>query len=533
MRTPIASGQALALLALCAPLVHCASDPLPYEDSGLAADPGNASILGLQVPRPEGQWVTLPDTMDINPIHAVVLHEDVSRSDREVAGRAVGTVLVVSGSGDYWAETDFSYKVWDLASGVNTTSLMYFDAFCGGITVLSNGNPFVAGGTSYQPFLSGIAEAATFRTRSGTFGPVGDMARGRWYPTTTLLGDGRVMVDSGWDENGVMNETVEIFTPGVGWSPEYPMGWSPPFYIRKHVMPDGRVFMSSPDTESRWFDPAVVNVNNTGWTHAAWTQYGSAPYQYWREYGSSVLLPITPENGWEPTVMILGGNREYPTGTTELIEPMDAVPTWRWGPDMVSPRVRMNATLLPDGTLLTLGGSTVDYDSTTGVLAAEIYDPERNAFEPAGTMAYARLDHSVSILLPDATVWVAGNQGVIPDFEEHVEVYEPAYLFNPDGSLATRPVIDDAPRLVTYATDFTIRSDEAANIDRVVLMRPGAVTHSFDTDQRHVGLEFSVVNGRIRATSPIDSNLAPPGYYMLFLIDTVGVPSVATFIQLL
>lgn len=521
-----------AVLAVIALSMGCAEDPAPAdlgEASAVSTDPLAAALA----PQPEGQWITLPELMSINPIHAVLLNESISRSEREAVGNRVGTVLVVAGSGDYWAPPANEYKVINFATGVDTTSAMYFDAFCVGITVLATGNPFLAGGTmAYEPEITGLADVAIFNKKTSTFIAKPSMAHGRWYPTTTLLGDGRVMVDTGWDENGDMNDTVEIYTPGSGWSPEYPMGWDPPFYLRKHLLPDGRVFMSGPETESRYFDPAVVSTFNSGWTHAAWTNYGTEPNQYWREYGSSVLLGLTPENGYNPTVMIMGGNRENPTDTTEFIDLGAAVPAWRWGPDMISPRVRMQATLLPDGTVLTLGGSTVDYDDSTGVLEAELYHEDTDTYSPAGTMAFARLDHSVSLLLPDATVWVAGSQRTPPDYEQNTEIYRPAYLFNPDGSLATRPVIDTAPRAVGYDAPFTVQTGEAADISRVVLMKPGAVTHSFNTDQRQVGLSFEVTSANsLTVQSPPDSNIAPPGYYMMFLLNSAGVPSVAMFVQ--
>jgi hypothetical protein len=516
----------LGLLAF----VGCEPDSSPVLTPALAESTDPAAEAA--VPHPQGLWTTLPDRMDINPIHAVLLTSPISRAQREQLGGHIGKVLVVSGSGDYWAATDFLSEVHDLSTGAVDSHDIYFDAFCSGISVLPNGRPFIVGGTSYSPQLSGLADVAIYDDKTGSYRSRDSMAHGRWYATPTLLPDGRVMVDSGWDENGVMNDTVEIFTPGAGWSPEYPMGWTPMFYVRKHVLPDGRVFASGPENESRMFDPAIASELVTGWSHVDWTNYGGAPNQYNREYGTSVLLGLHPEDGYRPTVMIMGGNRANPTNTTELIDLGAASPAWRWGPAMSGPRVRMNAVILPDETVLALGGSSVDYDPAHATLAADLYDPSTNAFSPASTMAYPRLDHSVALLLPDATVWVAGSQQTIPDYEDHVEVYQPAYLFNPDGTLATRPVIDHAPHRASYGQAFTVNSTEAAGIASVVLVRPGAVTHSFNTDQRLVALDFTAAAGVLTVTPPPDANVAPPGYYMLFLVDQAGIPSVATFVLL-
>jgi len=65
-----------------------------------------------------------------------------------------------------------------------------------------------------------------------------------------------------------------------------------------------------------------------------------------------------------------------------------------------------------------------------------------------------------------------------------------------------------------------------------VLMRPGAQTHAFDMEQRMVGLSFTSGDGVLQVTAPPNGNIAPPGYYMLFVVDSAGVPSVASFVQL-
>jgi hypothetical protein len=508
--------------------VGCEPAPLVLGTDGRS--PGS---LQDGPPDEDGVWTTLPQLMAINPIHAMLLPEVVTRQERESLGQQIGTVLVLSGSGDFEQQVGLLSEVRDFGAGTVDSIPMPFDAFCSGMTQTASGNAFVVGGNRYDQGLpEGIDDTWVFRTAPRDFQSRTSMAHERWYPTATTLGDGRVMVDTGWGEYTQMNATVEIWTPGVGWSPEYPMGWNPPLYMRQHLLPDGTVFYGAPETESRLFDPAAVSATSSGWSHLAWTNYGNGPNEYNREYGSSVLLPLTPDNGYEPTVMILGGNRANPTATTELIDLSVSNPAWRWGASMEAPRVRMQATLLPDGSVLALGGASTDVDELFATLQAERYDPATDTFSAAGTMEYAHLDHTVALLLPDATVWVAGSQQVIPNFQQHMEVYQPPYLFAPDGSLATRPVIDRAPTRVRYDTGFRVHTTEAADIASVVLMKPGAVTHSFDTDQRAVGLAFTVGAGVLDLVGPPNGNIAPPGWYLLFLVDAAGVPSVATFVNL-
>jgi hypothetical protein len=118
-------------------------------------------------------------------------------------------------------------------------------------------------------------------------------------------------------------------------------------------------------------------------------------------------------------------------------------------------------------------------------------------------------------------------------YEPHVEIYSPPYLFNADGSPAVRPVITGvSPSVIRYGTPFRITAPAAKSIRQVVLVRPGAVTHAFDMEQRLVRLNFTVSYGLLSVTAPPNGNIAPPGYYMLFILNSAGVPSEARFVRL-
>src|SRR4029077_2433529 len=113
-----------------------------------------------------------------------------------------------------------------------------------------------------------------------------------------------------------------------------------------------------------------------------------------------------------------------------------------------------------------------------------------------------------------------------------IEIYQPAYLFNPDGSLAARPSVTAAPSSITYGNNFTVQTPDAANISSAVLVRNGTVTHAFGMDQRMVGMSFTAGSGSLSVTAPPSGNIAPPGYYMLFILNSNGVPSLASSILL-
>ena len=108
---------------------------------------------------------------------------------------------------------------------------------------------------------------------------------------------------------------------------------------------------------------------------------------------------------------------------------------------MVGARVQLNATLLPNGKVLVSGGSAKDEDTSTAVLQAQLYDPDTNTFAAASSMAFARVYHSNTLLLPDATVLAVGGNPQRTVYEPHIEIYSPAYLFDSHGNPAIRPAI--------------------------------------------------------------------------------------------
>jgi hypothetical protein len=244
-----------------------------------------------------------------------------------------------------------------------------------------------------------------------------------------------------------------------------------------------------------------------------------------------VLFPLTPANNYDPKIMIMGGGSPA-TNTTEIIDMGATTPAWQYGPNMSAARTQMNSVILPNGEVLAIGGSLNNEDTSTAGLNADLYNPVTNAFTPAGENSYPRLYHSVALLLPNGTVWLAGGNPVRGAFVQQMEIYQPPYLFNSEGALATQPTITSAPASISYGNSFSVTTPNAANISSVVLVRNGTVTHAFGMDQRVVGLSFTPGSGSLTVTAPPNGNIAPPGYYMLFLLNSSGVPSVATFVQL-
>jgi hypothetical protein len=474
----------------------------------------------------DGLWTTLPYLMPINPIHCSLLR--------------TGKVLIISGSennppeheaGEYYA------AVWDPQSGAFAVQNLLWDLFCNGMAALPDGRFLVVGGSAAVAPPYGEFRATVFDPATEKFTQVESMAHGRWYATVTELSDGGLMAFSGLteegytgqpgeDTRGVHNQNVEIYHVGAGWSPEYEAPWVPPLYPHLHLLPNGNVFYSGETISSNIFNP----FNQTWTLNVAHTIYPNG-----RIGGSSVLLPLRPESGYVPKVMILGGDHTA-TATTEVIDLSAATPAWRMLAPMSLPRTRMNAVLLPTGKVLALGGSSIDEDPNTASLAADLFDPVTESWASAGVATYPRLYHSCGLLLPDATVWVVGSNPKKGTYDNNIEVYSPAYLYTVDGNgnviPAVRPTITAVPAEIGYGGSFAITTPDSSTIASAVLVRPGSPSHGFDFEQRLVGLSFTSNGGTLTATSPPNGSIAPPGYYMLFLINQAGVPSLAKFVHL-
>jgi len=473
----------------------------------------------------QGRWSTLPYLMPINPVHVALLSN--------------GKVLVVAGSGNcppsqagcpsgppYGPSNNSGALLWDPNSGAISQFSLSWDMFCNGMVLLQDGRALIDGGTiQYDPFY-GQPNVAVFDPVTNLFANLQNMAHGRWYPTVLTLGDGRVMAFSGLSESGATNTAVEFYTVGSGWSQQYPASWTPDLYPRLHLLPDGKVFYSGAQTTSKLFDPETTTWN----TNVATTIYSGT-----RNYGTSVLLPLTLASNYDPKVIIMGGHSPA-TNTSEIIDLGAPTPAWQSGPNMSQARIEMNAVILPDGRVLAVGGSVNDEDTTTASLNADLLGPDPNnpgnyIFSSAGADAYPRLYHSVALLLPDATVWLAGGNPRRGTYVQQMEIYRPPYLFDSTGAAAIRPSVTSAPSSISYGNAFTVQTPDAASINRVVLLRNGTVTHAFGMDQRAVELSFTAQSGSLTVTAPPNGNIAPPGYYMLFLLNSSGVPSVATFVR--
>ena len=392
-------------------------------------------------------------------------------------------------------------------SEVSTTNM-----FCSGHAFLPDGRLMVTGGNTtlfngpnttykYDPIATAWSN-----------GPV--MRSGRYYPSVVAVPRGReqLVVFSGNNQDGGRNQDVEIYDKGPGgsgrenWLHVAGANRQLQLYPTMHLVASGLIFHSGPEVATQTFDP-----ESGTWQFVANRNYGV------RGGGTAVLLPPGHEQ-----VMIVGGRaggQALATNTAEIIDLSAATPAWTYTGSMLYRRMNANAVILPDGTVLITGGGQND---SVPSHPAELFDLATGTWTVVAMMKSFRLYHSTAVLLPDGRVMSSGS-----NFNPTAEFYSPGYLFR-----GARPVIDAAPESVRYGASFNVDTADAANIANVVLIRPSAVTHSVNMTQRYVSLDFTAGTNVLDVTAPSNANVAPPGYYMLFILDTDDVPSEAMFIQL-
>lgn len=481
--------------------------------AGFVLFPGRtAHAAGADV---EGQWHTLSYRMPINPIHVALLR--------------TGKVLVVAGSENDPASQRNRAAILELAKQNVAEEEIAWDLFCNGTSFLPDGRVLIVGGTGeYDPF-TGTAYAVYYDPTTGAFTEGPEMHEGRWYPTSTALSDGTIVVISGQTRTSSVSRTLEIFTPtgGGSWA-SYPTPFTPRLYPWGFLLPNGRVLYVGPAPTTREFNPARVGFSD------AWRTIATTHYSGNRSAGAAVLLPLTPPYT-APRLLIIGGGGSPATPTAEVIEPLGAA-RWTQAAPMRYRRRFHNATLLPTGQVLVTGGLEGSAPSPA-VRRAEWYHPVTNRWTSGAAARYTREYHSVALLLPDATVLTAGSNPKRGTYTKEMEIFSPPYLFttNSAGAVvrAARPTINTLPSSVRYDSSFTISTPASRSITSVVLMRPAAVTHGVDMEQRAVSLAFTRPSSTtLRVTAPPNGAIAPPGYSMLFLVNASNVPSTAKRLRL-
>jgi hypothetical protein len=552
------------------------------------AGEGTATLASTQ---PDGLWgplLSIPSTA----IHAIVLPTNkilyISQPKYPTEDEAID-----GGNAHVWdPATNTSRAVPPPDVPYPTGPDRPANLWCGGQTTLADGRVLVVGGNLAYPSDGGIGAGNGFRGGKWvmTFDPwtetwtrYADMPHGRWYPTLTELPDGRVLIVGGWDESGglegpggpgdapsmVNDQDVEVFDPatpaggtattvvsalppnGPAQPSPYPDHQGIGLYPHMFVLPDtttagaggDKVLVAGPIR----YDSAIIDTSTWVWTDVVdLPDVGQARISSDRSWGTAWLAPSGP--GGSTRVVLLGGSdagaagpgpgtSTAPLATAEVLDLDD--PTAGWSPEpalaLNRGRAHFNTVLLPDGSIFSNGGGygrKADSLYLDPVYTAELYTPG-GGWREVGEEADARTYHSTSVLLPDGRVASAGDdRDVAP---EHIslggrtaQLWSPPYLF--DGP---RPEVTFAPQSVRYDAPFRIAvSGAPSGVTRAVLVRPGAVTHSVDMSQRSIALDLTAQADGLTLRSPLNATVAPPGYYMLFVLNADGVPSVASWVKL-
>ena len=431
-----------------------------------------------------------------------------------------GKVLAYDSIGDNATETypvqdHTRATVWDPATGTQTPVDVDtgFNIFCSGLAHLPDGRMFMAGGNRDQQ-LNGIVQTHLFDpvTNLWSLGP--NMLGGRWYPTVTPLSNGEMLITSG------RVDTPEVRTPAGSLRALSTASLSLPLYPWIDVAPSGRAFYSGPDQTLRALDTA-----GTG----AWQTFGQRDAIN-RDYGGHALFDVGK-------MLVAGGGAS--TKDARVVDVNGATPQVTPTAQMAFGRRQHNLTVLADGTVLATGGNSSGaglVDLNAGVYAAEQWDPATGQWRTLAAEQITRQYHSTALLLPDGRVLssgggICGTCDQVGYLAKNAQVFSPPYLFQADGTLAPRPTIDAAPTATSYGAAMEISTGNPSAIRKVALVRLGAVTHSNNMEQRYVPLAFTAGATSLTASAPANANVAPPGFYMLFIIDANGVPSVARMVS--
>jgi len=423
-----------------------------------------------------------------------------------------------------WIDT----YVWDPAGApsgkLKTIKNEFANVFCAGHTYLPGGNLLVAGG--HDRFDGRGTKTLLFfdyRTERWSRGP--DMKEGRWYPTTTALADGDVLTISGEAGGDVeapsWNVIPQVWTvQTAAWRYLTTAAARMGLYPWMLLAPNGKVFLAGPEARAAYLD-----TSGTG----SWLPAPSRPDNLYRDYGSAVM--------YEPGKVLVVGGGDPPTNTAMKIDLNANPPAWQSAGAMKYARRQLNATLLPDGKVLVTGGTSSRgfNNGAAAIRSTELWDPRTGQWSELAAMSQEvkRLYHSTAVLLPDGRVLAAG--GGLPAAENDADrKYPNAQLFSPPYLFAgTRPTIASAPPALHYGAKFTVKTPNAASIRYVTLLRLGSVTHAFDQSQHFVRLEpTSRTADGLEATAPAKGEIAPPGPYLLFILDGSDVPSVAKVVEL-
>lgn len=413
----------------------------------------------------------------------------------------------------------------------------FHDMFCAGISLLEDGTVVASGGNPFD------RRTSAFDPNALQWSPLADMLDVRWYGTNVTLPNNQIF--STWARGS--NNRTELYNPvtdiwvrsiytdmqtlvneqnAINNAPNPANSLNFEWWAHLAVTPEGKVFQGGPTQTFHNFDPVAGTTTDV---------LGKMAGDRARMYGNAVTYDVGK-------VLLVGGSDRTEVEPTSidnvyLVDLNGPTPVVTPGPAMHYPRALSNAITLPNGEVLVIGGNTSGkiFSDEGSVLPSEIYNPQTNTWTLVDAIDVPRNYHSIALLLKDGRVLSAGGGlcgqscGV-----NHLDgqIYSPTYLFNPDGSAATRPNLSNVPNTATAGQTIVVSASN--DTDRFSMVRLSGTTHHLNTDQRFVPVS-SVDNGdgTFSLTMNANPNVLIQGYYFLFAVNANGTPSIAETIQIL
>ena len=429
----------------------------------------------------------------------------------------------------------FIYDVWNPDAGTGNAShqtlpnTVGVDSFCSAALLLpESGDVIMAGGDARTQGVTnaGIKNVLKYNTSSGGLSSATSMRSARWYPTTTTLPNGEILVVGGLDLAKANAVTPEIYTPSTNkWRSLFgaQTGKYDALYPRMWVLPNGRVFSISRSSPNN--DVLMYYMDTAG--SGSITSLGRVLLNY-EEFGNSTAVMYRPGKilfvaGEMTSSRVIAMTIDV-TGSSPIVKNI-AAPSLRTG------RKWADTVILPDGRVLLVGGSGVANELNNVSYRPLIWDPSTERWTTMEAHQRSRLYHSTALLLKDGRILVSGGGAPGPQKNTNAEIFTPPYLYNNAG-LAARPTITSAPTQAAYGANIAVSFNSSNPITRATLVKTGAVTHSFDMDQRFIELNYQDTSTGVRVNIPTSANVATPGHYLMHLIDNKGVPSKGHIIKI-
>ena len=511
------SGQ---LLSLATPTTGNGVSLIQAPDSDGAHQRWAAASVDLRDPSIYGRWG------DLIPWPHIAV---------SAANLPDGRVLTFSGSErETWPSTEFTYSAtWDPTSGQFVEiDHQTHNMFCAHLAMTEDGQVFANGGRNQRnsPWTS------LFDYQNNRWTQIQNMTSGgRWYPTTLALTDGDIFTAIGTATN---ERNPDRFDKLRGWKVLTGIDFQTPvldygathgehrWWPLLHLAPQGTIFHSGPTPTMGWINPeGNGSYEDTGIRFNSW----------YHKHGTSIMYDagkILNAGGW-----ISGGNSAS-TNQAFTVDLNGATPNVQVTSSMIRARKFHNGVMLPNGEVLVVGGNTSGrkFNDSGTIYSVEFWNPASGNWREGAEMIKPRNYHSVALLLTDGRVLAAGSGycsgSTYCSGASHMDgqIYEPPYLFDSSGNLAPRPSIVSGPGSVDNASTFDVQTSGA--IDYFSMIKMGSTTHGMNTDVRFLPVASQPLGGGVhRLTVHNNPNVLSPGYWMLFAVDTAGVPSVAHVVR--